>query len=121
MADWELEPTDLYLRKLSEYEQKRPHELSAMLGNLDTYHKTLKETGHPLQVKAGFIHHEPNGIKAIDQKGGKEKIKLQQMRLYIYPDPISKTVYLLTIGDKSSQRNDIKLCREFVRKEIRTI
>jgi hypothetical protein len=70
-------------------------------------------------VRGGFIHDEPDGIKAIDQKGGGQKMKLQQTRLYVYPDITNRILYLLTIGDKGTQRDDINLCREFVRKEIR--
>jgi hypothetical protein len=44
---------------------------------LDSYYKALKDAGHPFQVSGGFIHPEPDGIKAIDQKGGKQKSKLQ--------------------------------------------
>lgn len=118
MGEWTLEATDVYGRRHEHYEKKHPHELAAVTGNLDTYFKTLNEVNNPLQVKAGFIHNEPSGIKAIDQKGGRQKIKLQQTRLYIFPDTSSKTLYLLTIGDKGTQRDDINFCREYVRKEI---
>lgn len=118
MEPWCLEDTDMYQRRYTEYEKKHSNELVAVLDNLDTYFRTLNNVGHPLQVKAGFIHDEPKGIKAIDQKGGGQKVKLQQTRLYIYPDIDSRIVYLLTIGDKHSQKEDIKLCCEYVRKVI---
>ncbi len=119
MDEWSQEPTETYRCKHEYYEKKYPRELAAAEGNLDTYFKTLSEGINPLQIKAGFIHHEPEGIKAIDQKGGRQKVKLQQTRLYIYPDVPTKTLFLLTIGDKQTQRDDIKFCREHVRKEIR--
>lgn len=119
MEPWFIEDTEVYQRRHSEYEKKHHNELVAVADNLDTYFKTLNRLGHPLQVKAGFIHNEPDGIKAIDQKGGGQKVKLQQTRLYIYPDIDTRTVYLLTIGDKTSQREDIKFCRDYVKKVIR--
>lgn len=119
MEEWTIETTDTYERRHEHYEKKHSHELVAVTGNLDTYFKTLNEVNNPLQVRGGFIHSESDGIKAIDQKGGGQKIKLQQTRLYVYPDTSNKTLYLLTIGDKSTQRDDINLCREYVRKEIR--
>ncbi len=119
MGEWTIETTDVYERRHEQYEKKHPHELAAVTGNLDTYFKTLNEVNNPLQVRGGFIHDEPDGIKAIDQKGGGQKMKLQQTRLYVYPDTSNKTLYLLTIGDKGTQRDDINLCREYVRKEIR--
>ena len=69
-----------------------------------------------MQVTAGFIHNEPDGIIALDQKGGKQKVKLQQTRLYIFPNVEAKILYLLLIGSKQSQGKDINYCRKFVRK-----
>ena len=58
------------------------------------------------------------GVIAIDQKGkGKS---LAQMRMYVYPDVDSKTIYLLVIGDKKSQQSDIRYCNGFVQ-EIRKL
>ena len=116
MADWQLELTDKYLRDHAHYEKKHPQELAAVLSNLDTYFKTLSTVGNPLQVTAGFIHRESDGIIAIDQKGGGRKIKLQQTRLYLFPDTPMTFLYALAIGDKTSQRDDINVCRTFVKK-----
>ena len=114
MPDWILELSEQYERDYAKYEKKQSNELAAVLSNLDTYFTTLKKCGHPLQVKAGYIHDEPEGIKAIDQKGGKQKVKLEQNRLYVYPDTHTNTLHLLAIGNKSAQRDDIKLCRKLV-------
>jgi hypothetical protein len=67
-----------------------------------------------LQVKLGFVHDEPDGIKAIDQRGVL-KMKLRESRLYVFPEVLGKILYLLTIGDKRSQGEDIQFCREYVR------
>jgi hypothetical protein len=64
-------------------------------------------------VVAGYIHDEGKGIRAIDQRGG-AKGKLRQTRLYLYPDVDSKVLYLVTIGDKNSQKADVKLSADFV-------
>ncbi len=116
MGSWQLERTDKYLRDHTYYEKKHPHELAAVLDNLDTYFKTLEKVGSPLQVTAGFIHPESDGVIAIDQKGGGRKIKLQQTRLYAFPDTQMAILHILAIGDKTSQRDDINACRAFVRK-----
>ena len=116
MANWQLEHTDKYLRDHAYYEKKHPNELAAILDNLDTYFKTLEKVGNPLQVTAGFIHPESDGVIAIDQKGGRRKIKLQQTRLYIFPDTQMTILHILAIGDKISQRDDINICRAFVKK-----
>lgn len=118
MSEWFTQQIPRYENNLADYEKKLPNELRAMLNNLATYFGALKECGNPLQVTGGFIHKESDGIKAIDQKGGGQKVKLQQSRLYIYPDINTNTLYLLAIGNKTSQRDDVNFCRSVVR-EIR--
>jgi len=118
MAGWKLNFTDKYSRIYKQYEKKYPNELTAVLSNLDFYFEALNKLGNSMLIKAGYIHPELNGIIAIDQKGGKKKVKLKQTRLYIYPDTQNKVLYLLTIGDKNSQKMDIKFCVNTV-KQIR--
>ena len=66
---WKLEPTDEYNRRHRRYEKKHRRELEAMLDNLDTYHQALN-AGTPIQqIQFGFVHAEPCGVKAVDQKG----------------------------------------------------
>ena len=116
MTSWTTTSTEQYARDQRKYEKKFPNELTATVNNLDTYFTTLQKVQNPLQVTGGFIHNEPSGIKAIDQTGGTKKHKLKQTRLYIYPDTVSKTLYLLCIGDKTSQKRDIQNCKKFVKK-----
>ena len=63
-------------------------------------------------VQAGFLHAEPSGVLAIDQKGGGGN--LQETRMYIYADQASNVLYLITIGNKSEQASDIEFCKKFV-------
>ena len=112
MADWHIEALDTYERVHKQYEKKCPNELAAVLDNLDRYFKIISNGVHPQFIVAGYIHNEPKGVKALDQRGSKGKLK--QTRLYIYPDIDSKKLYLLTIGDKGSQREDIRMCSDFV-------
>ena len=60
----------------------------------------------------GFLHAEPSGVIAIDQTGG---VKLAATRLYVYLEVETETLYLLTLGDKSTQKDDIKDCKSFVK------
>ena len=64
------------------------------------------------QVKAGFLHPEPLGVIAIDQKGGGKA--LDETRLYVFPDEDEEVLHIITLGDKRSQADDIALCRQFV-------
>jgi hypothetical protein len=40
---------------------------------------------------------------------------LAATRLYVYPDVEAETLYLLTLGDKSTQADDIQDCKQFVK------
>jgi hypothetical protein len=109
---WKLEPSDEYDRRHKRYVKNHPRELQAVLDNLDTYFKSLEAGVKPLQISHGFMHHEPLGVVAIDQKGGGKS--LAQTRLYVYPDTETETLHVITLGDKGSQKDDIATCRTFV-------
>lgn len=109
---WQTRETEEYGRRLKLFAKKYRRELLAMLDNLDTYLQTLQAGVHPKQVRHGFTHSETHGAIAIDQKGAEGKAA--QTRLYVYPDPDTKTLYLITIGDKKSQRDDNATCRELI-------
>jgi len=114
MPFWNIEITTKFQRTYKKYEKKHENELIAVWNNLDTYLETLQKINNPLNIKAGYIHPECKGIIAIDQK--KAETKLKETRLYIYPDSKTNILYLLIIGDKKSQRSDIKFCEDFVKK-----
>lgn len=109
---WQLEVTVGYERTAKWYEKKRKKELAAVLANLQRYLEMLAATDNPQLIQAGFLHSEQKGVWAIDQRGWKEK--LQQTRLYTFPDYNSETLYLLRIGNKDSQPDDVKWCSEWV-------
>jgi len=110
---WTLEPSAIFPGKLKRYQKKHSEAAKAVLDNLDTYHKALLAGAKPPQIRRGFVHDEPNGVFAIDQRGAERKQR--ETRLYVYPDEETQTLYLITIGDKSTQkRQDLTDCREFV-------
>jgi hypothetical protein len=110
---WDLNPQDGYLRRLRQWPKKHKRELAAVLNNLDTFQKALRQGQRPGQARFGFIHPEPGGVLAIDQKGGGPG--LSEARLYIFPDEVQQCLFLITIGDKNTQhQQDIDTCREFV-------
>jgi hypothetical protein len=109
---WEIKATDEYEKRLKHYQKKHPRESAAVLNNLDTYHKALSGGTKPKQATFGFVHPEPCDVVAIDQK--RAGPALAQTRLYVYPDATRKTLYLITLGDKKSQHDDIRICKDFV-------
>jgi hypothetical protein len=104
-SSWVLLPHSAYLRDLRWYTKKRPVELSAVLRNLERFMILLTRSPSARSVHAGFIHPEPHGMVALDQRGGGGR--LQETRLYCYAHACSRTIYLLGIGDKSSQPADL--------------
>ena len=109
---WNPQPEDEYVRRVKRWPKKHRRELLAVHDNLDTFLRALNQGAKLEHVKFGFIHPEPRGVLAIDQKGGGQSLK--QTRLYTYPDKMTQLVHLITLGDKNSQRADIKCASEFV-------
>lgn len=110
---WTLRLTDEFERRRKRYAKKRGRELRAVRGNLDVFVESLNEGAKPQQAKFGFIHPEPLGVLAIDQKGGGKN--LAETRLYVFPDEAGRVLYAITLGDKQSQGDDIETCKQFVR------
>ena len=109
---WRLQPEAEYEKRVNKWPNKHRRELKAMHDNLDTVLGALNQGAKLEHINFGFIHREPRGVLAIDQKGGGAGLK--QTRLYVYPDTATEIVHLVTIGDKSSQQADIKHATEFV-------
>lgn len=108
---WQLEPTTQWQRDLKWYEKKRPDELSAVLNNLRRYLAVLNVSKNAKSVDGGYLHKEPGGVIAIDQKGC--RANLQETRLYTYAVDETKTVYLITVGNKDSQHADVEYAKSF--------
>ena len=109
---WTVDETDEYGRRFKRYQKDHPRELQAVLDNLNMYFQALLGGVRPLQIRHGFTHAEPQGVVGIDQKGGGKN--LAQTRLYVYPDTDTEILYLITLGDKRSQKADLASCRDFV-------
>ncbi len=113
---WVIQESEFFEKKFSQFRKNNKGIDQLLTNNLDTYFNTLKSGSLPINIQAGFIHKEPKGIKAIDQKGGERKGMgtPKQARLYIFPDTDTYILYLITVGDKNSQKSDIKDCVDFV-------
>ena len=110
---WQIEPSTPWPKDQKWYEKKRPREMVAVLHNLQRYLEQLNVASNARVVQGGYLHHEPHGVIAIDQKGG--GASLQETRLYTFADADTKTLHLITVGDKNSQSADIKFCTAFVK------
>lgn len=116
---WEIEKYTGFENQYKKFANKHENEASATLSNLQTYFEVLKETNNvQIANQQPFVHPEPEGMVAIDQRGAKiekKQGKLKATRLYVYATIINQTLYLLGIGDKDSQKQDIETCRSKVK------
>lgn len=64
--------------------KKYRRELKNLLGNLQVDLDALNAGAMPAQIQRGFLHPEPYGVPAIDQRGDGQGLK--EFRLDIYPD-----------------------------------
>ena len=110
---WKVQQSDRFIIRRKLYEKKRPKELEAVIRNLRKYSRALQESEHPQLIKFGSIHNEKKGVLALDQGGSKES--LQETRLYLYPDFETKTLHLITIGNKNQQKHDIAFCHRYIK------
>jgi hypothetical protein len=110
---WTIEPSTQWQKDQKWYEKKRPNELAAVLRNLQRYLFLLNVSKNSKCVEAGYLHKEPGGVIAIDQKGFSGN--LQETRLYTFAIDATKTVHLITVGDKDCQHSDIEYTKDFVK------
>lgn len=117
---WEPARAEGFENNFKKFDKKHPNETEAVLTNLQTALDVLNETNRVQKVRElNFARKEPDGIIAFDSKGVKRErtgTKLKATRLYVYAVEINRTLYLLRIGDKDSQRKDLITCRNAVRK-----
>lgn len=112
--DWKIEWEEGFESRFRRFSKKYPHEANAMSQNLENYFEQLNDGTHPLQIKEGYIHHKVGlGIKEIDQKGCIIP-KPMQSRLYVYPDVDTRTLHVITVGNKSDQTDDVRFARKYV-------
>jgi hypothetical protein len=109
---WAAIPTTQWEKDVKQYTKKHPRELAAILNNLERYLSMLKHCKNARCAQAGYLHSEPGGVIAVDQKGGGGS--LQETRAYTYAEEAKKVLHLITIGNKDSQGTDVLLSKRFV-------
>jgi hypothetical protein len=115
---WKMIKTEEFERRRKKYAKKKKNELASVLNNLDILVASLNLGRKLRPFVHGFMHPEPGGVIAIIQKGGGRS--LAETRLYLYAVVERETLWLLTIGDKSSQGDDVKDCERWA-EQIRNI
>lgn len=112
-STWTIEePIDDFGKMSKPLVKKYRRELRNLLLNLQVVLDAFNAGASSAQIQRGFLHQEPHGVLAIDQRGDGQGLK--EFRLYIYPDMEQQKLYLLALGDKNSQRSDIAGCTRWV-------
>ncbi|TXT21070.1 MAG: Uncharacterized protein FD138_4106 [Planctomycetota bacterium] len=102
-------------KRLKKYGKKWMHEVVNVSDNLGTLIDALDEGAKPEQLKKlGFVRSEPSGILAIDESGPGKGSKMKALRLLVFPHEEKQDLYVMTLGDKDSESDDIRLCKVFV-------
>ena len=110
---WKLQSEAEYEKRAKRWPKKHQREFAAVHDHLDALLLALN-CGAKVEeaVKRGYVHSERRGAIAIDQKGGGGGLK--ETRLYVYLNKSSQLIHLITFGDKSTQKDDVKYASEFV-------
>ena len=116
MEEWTIAETSDFRAKIKSLAGTNGISVESALANLVTYMDQLFHGINPMQIKFGFIHPEGNhGAIAI---AGSRRTGVRAVRVYVYPDVETKTLHLVTAGDKDSQkRTDIPIVRGYVKKQ----
>jgi len=111
-ASWAIRDDLAEKNRFKTFDKKHPLELAACFSNLDHIVELLNRFGKVGAFQVGFFRSEGENIYRIGQTGVKHAV---ETRLYVYVYAVGHTLYILTIGDKSQQADDIRRCKEIVR------
>jgi len=97
---------------IKRFVKKHPREAMSCFENLRDVIAALDAGGEPMRLPFGFYSSEGSEVYRIGQTGVKHPC---ESRLYIYSCVINTTVYVLTMGDKTTQQDDINRSKAIVR------
>ena len=69
-----------------------------------TCSRWLKTRNRHKSVRSGSSTTQGEGAYAVDQSGRRQTNK--EVRVYLYPDEVDRVLYVILIGDKSSQQRE---------------
>jgi hypothetical protein len=109
MYPWTLALADGFERRLTRLRRRHTEAVDDAMLNVAKYHERyLCQLGYPRSfTQPGFVHIEPQGLLAIDQ--GHRPYRTQ-IRIYVYPEVDTLTLWLVQAGDKRLQNADIAYC-----------
>ena len=115
--DWRISNEFATGSRFKKFAESYPREYQSCGSNLQRLLNFLN-SGLQLSVLAqnlSFFRSEREGLYRIGQSGVKSA---KETRLYVYPHDTCRIIFILDIGTKETQRNDIASARKIIR-EIR--
>jgi hypothetical protein len=104
---WSLDLSLAEAGRFKDYQKRHEREHASCFVNLGTLLEMLDRYGSPKGFGLGFFRSEGRGVYRIGQTGVKHA---KETRLYVYPSDVLRLVYVLTIGTKESQKDDVARC-----------
>ncbi len=98
--------------RMKHYAKKHRREYVSCLANLADVITALNNGAAVTAIPYGFFRSEHEDVYRIGQTNVKHP---HETRLYVYACVIRTTIYVLTVGDKSTQQSDINACHAKVR------
>lgn len=111
--EWEFNDDHATRSKFKKFNKAHPKEFVSLFANLDTIQRYLNLGLNISTFKLGFFRSEGDGVYRISQTSIPSA---HESRLYVYLCAQDRTIYILGIGDKPSQKADIKAAKTLARK-----
>lgn len=104
--------------KLKKYEKRHRAEYASCFVNLGDVKAFLDEGLGVQQIQRCFsaFRSEGEGVFRVGQTG---VVGARETRLYVYIQIVEEQIFILTIGDKDTQSDDIRRCKRIVREAKR--
>jgi len=110
--EWQYDTTHANARRFKKYAGNHQREHDSVFANLDKVIELLKAGKKIGSFQIGFFRSEGDGVYRIGQTGVPGA---KETRLYIYFDEQNRTCFILGIGDKDSQQDDINEAKQAVK------
>jgi hypothetical protein len=119
-SEWLIENKYANAGKFERFAGNCPREYASLFTNLDRVVRHLNGGAKIGGFQIGFFRSEGGGVYRIGQSA---VAYAKESRLYVFPHQLSMTMYILTIGTKDRQADDIQEARtmaERIKGEIET-
>lgn len=111
-AKWSIDNFLAEAGSIRRYRKRHPAEVASCFANLALLLDRLN-FGIPFaNIEYGFLRSEGSNVFRIGQTGLRHA---RETRLYIYVKVVDTTIFVLTVGDKDSQQDDINRCKKMTK------